>query len=338
MVSLRARIKELAYRSGALPAYHARRNAKTLTVVMFHRVLPEPEMTACGADPLYTVTPEFLTDCVRFLRKHYAIVRLDDVLNARNGSAPLPDNAVLITFDDGWRDNLRYASPALAQIPWAIFVSTEALSDPACWWQEVLLWSLRAGAATEEQLWRLAGGEPAFNGIDVSHALLMHFANLPADRRDNLLAPYRTMLREKEAQQMMLAPDDLAVLIRNGASIGAHGASHLPMSHLSPGVVETELCRARDVVMAWTDSERTPSMSFPHGSYSVPVVSAARAAGYPLLFTSDPVLNASNDGRLGGDLLGRIPIDLHDVADANGKLDPSRLAAWLFLRDIRQPG
>ncbi len=338
MVSLRARAKELAYRSGALAAWHARRNAKTLTVVMFHRVLPEPEMTASGADPLYTVTPRFLAECVTFLRKHYAIVRLDDVLNARNGSAPLPDNAVLITFDDGWRDNLRYASPALAEIPWTIFVSTDALSDPECWWQEVLLWSLRAGVATEEQLWRLAGGEPAFNGIDVSHALLMHLAALPANVRDDFLAPYRTMLREKTAGQMMLAPADLAILMRNGASIGVHGASHLPMSRLSPGDAEKELRSARDLVMAWTSSKNAPSMSFPHGSYSAPVVGAARAAGYPLMFTSDPVLNASNDGWLGGDLLGRIPIDLHDVADANGKLDPSRLATWLFLRDIRRPG
>lgn len=338
MVGLRARAKGLAYQSGALAAYHSLRNAKALTVVMFHRVLPEPEMAASDADPLYTVTPQFLADCVTFLRKHYMIVRLDDVLNARNGSAPLPDNAVLITFDDGWRDNLLHASPALAGVPWTIFVSTDALSDPECWWQEVLLWSLRAGAATEEQLWRLAGAEPRVNEIDVSHALLMHFANLPANMRNDLLAPYRTMLREKAHGQMMLAPADLAVLMRNRASIGAHGASHLPMSSLSAEDAKKDLLRARDLIMDWTGSRDVPPMSFPHGSYNADVVNSARAAGYPLLFTSDPVLNASNAGWLGGDLLGRIPIDLHDVADANGKLDPSRLAAWLFLRDIRRPG
>jgi len=338
MVGLRPGLKKLAYRSGALAAYHARRNAKTLTVAMFHRVMPEPELTASGADPLYTVTPQFLADCVTFLRKHYAIVRLDDVLNARNGSAPLPNNAMLITFDDGWWDNLRYAAPTLGDVPWTIFVSTDALSDPECWWQEVLLWSLRAGAATEEQLWRLAGGASAFNGIDVPHALLTHFANLPANARDDLLAPYRTMLRGRSAEPMMLAPADLATLASNGANIGAHGASHLPISSLSASAAESDLRRARDLTMAWTRSKNTPAMSFPHGRYSAPVVETARALGYPLMFTSDPVLNACNDGWLGGDLLGRIPVDLQDVADANGKLDPSRLATWLFLRDIRRPG
>lgn len=56
------------------------------------------------------------------------------------------------------------------------------------------------------------------------------------------------------------------------------------------------------------------------------------------MFTSDPVLNPCAGGRPGGDLLGRIPVDLHDAAGDDGKLDESKLAAWLFLRDIRQPG
>src|SRR5262249_55869683 len=149
---------------------------------------------------------------------------------------------------------------------------------------------------------------------------------------------YRAMLRDKAPEQMMLAPADLATLISNGATIGAHGASHLPMSLLPTSDAENDLRRARDLTMAWTRSENAPAMSFPHGRYNPSVVETARTLGYPLLFTSDPVLNSSNDGLLGGDLLGRIPIDLHDVADANGRLDPSRLATWLFLRDIRQPG
>jgi hypothetical protein len=51
------------------------------------------------------------------------------------------------------------------------------------------------------------------------------------------------------------------------------------------------------------------------------------------MFTSDPILNPCDAGWLAGDLLGRIPIDMHDVADTRGKLDRSRLAAWLFLRE-----
>ena len=80
-----------------------------------------------------------------------------------------------------------------------------------------------------------------------------------------------------------------------------------------------------------------PAMSLPHGGYKDDILPIAHSLGYPAVFSSEGVLNASPGGWLSGDLLGRIAIDMHDVADNAGKLDPAKLAAWLFLRDIRPP-
>ena len=43
----------------------------------------------------------------------YTVVDLDAVLDHYVDGAPLPDGAVLITFDDGYRDNLENAAPVL---------------------------------------------------------------------------------------------------------------------------------------------------------------------------------------------------------------------------------
>jgi peptidoglycan/xylan/chitin deacetylase (PgdA/CDA1 family) len=43
----------------------------------------------------------------------YVVVDLDAVLDHYTGNAPLPTGAVLITFDDGYRDNLLNAAPVL---------------------------------------------------------------------------------------------------------------------------------------------------------------------------------------------------------------------------------
>ena len=43
-MEMRAIGKLFAYRTGAMRAYHFRRNTETLTVLMFHRVLPEDEL------------------------------------------------------------------------------------------------------------------------------------------------------------------------------------------------------------------------------------------------------------------------------------------------------
>ncbi len=337
MVSLRALAKKAAYRTGALSAYHARRNAATLTVVMFHRVLPKEEIVRRSADPLYTVTPQFLAGCVSFLRAHYNVVGLEDVSRSLNRLAPLPERAALITFDDGWHDNLLYAAPVLKGTPWTVFVSTDATRQPECWWQEVLLWALRSGAATEEELWRLCGGKSESQGIDISHALLLSFERLSPDARTAALYPYFAAFGGTSLPRMMLAASDLVELKRAGAGIGAHGASHMPLTLLREDEAAADLRIARDFIRDRAGQAEAPSMSFPHGRYNNRVCEMARGLGYPLLFSSDAVLNRCEDGWIGGDLLGRIPIDMHDVADESGEFDPSRLATWLFLREIHAP-
>ncbi len=307
MVSLRARAKDIAYRSGALGAYHARRNARTLTVLMFHRVLPESEIAATGADPLYAVTPQFLADCVAFLRRHYAIVGLEDVLKARI-QAPLPDNAALITFDDGWRDQFASRFAVLENVPWTLFVSADALLDPDCWWQEVLLWSLRSGTATEQQLWRLSGSEPQRNGIDVSHALLMCFSAVPEDVRENLLAPYRAMLREKTTQQMMLAP---AGAFRSDAPRREHRRAWRVSPSDDAFVRERYGERSSPCPRSGHDVDRFAGNA---GDVVSPTAAIARRcsqrrAHWDIRSCSPAirVLNPCAGGRPGGDLLGRIP-------------------------------
>lgn len=81
-----------------------------LTVLSYHEVV-DP---ARALVPQYAVTP---TDFVRqmdWLRNHgYRFVSVGDVLAARDGRKPLPDKAVLITFDDAYHSVYEHAWPVL---------------------------------------------------------------------------------------------------------------------------------------------------------------------------------------------------------------------------------
>jgi peptidoglycan/xylan/chitin deacetylase (PgdA/CDA1 family) len=337
IMKMRAIGKLLAHHTGAMRAYHFRRNAATLTVLMFHRVLPEDELARVGADPLYTVTPRFLSDCVAFLRRHYTIVGLKEVLDAQARIKPLPRRAVLITFDDGWYDNLAHALPALAGTPWTLFAAANPLLAPDCWWQETLLWAMRSGIANFREVWHAADGAATMSdetsGI---YSLLLRYAGLSPDKRAVALAPYDEKLRrELCGRPMMLAPRDLETLRNAGVDIGIHGDSHLPLSLLER--VDVDLLRARALLIEWLGPYVAPALSFPHGQYDDRVLGAARASQYRLLFCSDAVLNRCENGWVNGDLLGRIPINMRHLIGESGRLAPHKLATWLFLRDIRTP-
>lgn len=325
--------KFLAYHCGAMGAYQSSRNASTLTVIMFHRVLPQDEIVRLGADPLNTATPEFFSACIAFVRRHFAIVGMKQVLRARAGTAPLPKKALLITFDDGWRDNLVYALPILADIPWTIFAATDPLQDEGdCWWQEALDWMLRTGRADFDALRQAAddiSSKPLSHGpIENFLSLLELYAVLSPEQRMRILAPYT----KENSERAMLTPAELHQMNAGGVDVGGHGAAHLPLTGSTDA--RADIQRARETLSGWVGVDANDTFAFPHGKYDQATMQTARELGYDLLFSTDAVLNAADGGWIRSDLLGRIPVDMQGLTNTKGELLPDRLAAWLFLREI----
>ncbi|HVZ70371.1 MAG TPA: polysaccharide deacetylase family protein [Rhizomicrobium sp.] len=330
-------VKSAALHGGAFRLLHRLRNRDCLTVLMFHRVLPEGLAKRLCADPEYTVTPELLGGVLEFCTRHQTPVSVEDVLASREGIRPLPPYPVLVTFDDGWRDNLDYAQPVLerAGVPWLLFAATEAVSAPAVWWQETLLWALRSGRVSYEELWAATsvnGSAPSVpRNSKNSIALLLRYGTLSDQRRNEILEPFAAEMRVLYGGNLALDVNDLRCLRQSGVGIGAHGSSHLPLSLIDR--MEKDINAAREWLSANVDVTTEYTISFPHGRYDERVARAARDAGYRLLFTSDPVLNKCPHGWLKSDIVGRIPISAKSVSRANGEVMGERLAPWLFLRE-----
>lgn len=333
-MNLKEMAKTAALHSGAFSLLHRLRNRDCLTVLMFHRVLPQELAERFCADPEYTVTPDLLASVLDFCKRHHSPVGLEDVLASREGIRPLPPYPILVTFDDGWRDNLDYAHPVFqaAGIPWVLFAATDAVATPAIWWQEVLEWALRSGRTSYDELWAAASGNGAAKTATVrTLSLLLRFGALSAERRDAILEPYAAAMREICGSSIALGAEDLRLLRRDLVGIGAHGSSHMPLSLVDHA--ERDIAVAREWLTANVDVTTENSISFPHGRYDNRTARIARDAGYRLLFTSDPVLNPSPKGWLKSDIVGRISIATTDVAGADGALIGERLAPWLFLRE-----
>lgn len=106
-------------------------------VLMFHHVRP------AGPDPfrpngLLEITPEHLDRTLGLVRDlGYDIVGLDEVperLASGRG------RFVVLTFDDGYRDNRDHALPVLRKhaAPWTLFLTTDYLSGTGrLWWLEL---------------------------------------------------------------------------------------------------------------------------------------------------------------------------------------------------------
>ncbi len=332
-MSLRSAAREGAYRSGAMGIFHRASHKECLTALMFHRVQPGVRLGRSSADPIYTVEPELLAQIVRFLKRNYTIVDMRDVLASLRRERALPPRPALITFDDGWRDNLEWALPTLGATPWTLFVAADALSEPGAWWQEVLLWALRTGRASYRDLWAGAAPDQTAPGADGDMlALLTRYGALAPEDRRRALLPYEKELCSGGSERHMLNGAELDTLRSGGVAIGSHGASHLPLSLLDDP--DRDLSRSE----AWLrETGGLPVMSFPHGRYNAAIVARARDLGYEAIFTSDTILNPCPGGWLQGDLIGRISFSAAAICDRDGALVESKLAAQLYLREIACP-
>lgn len=329
---MKRRILLQLFRSGALAALHRQRNRHTLTVVIYHRVLPFNASLPVGSWPPWTVTPDFFEQCLLFYLDHYNVVSLKQVVQAAEGGEPLPHRALLVTFDDGWRDNCSVAAPILQRysIPAALFATARG-GDGSEHWQEPVIraWLQRRLRSYHwEQLSQAAGGRPGahWNSIADLHRLLIALESFSSEGRQELLARFGVPPPEPGC---MMTAAQLREFADGGREVGAHGVSHHPMDLLPDP--EAELRSAKDLLESTLRGIQpaVTALSWPHGRYTGQLTRLAFHLGYRCILTSDPVLNRLSRGRPSR-VLGRCESGMSGYADAQGRLLPERMARLLF--------
>lgn len=81
-----------------------------LTIIGYHEIVDTDQALI----PQYAVSPDTFEKQIAWLHDHgYKFVSVDDILAARAGKKALPEKAVLLSFDDGYRSFYQYAFPVL---------------------------------------------------------------------------------------------------------------------------------------------------------------------------------------------------------------------------------
>ncbi len=331
-------IKKVAYHAGVLPALHRFRNRGTLTVAMFHRIVPASDDRHRGADPEWTMTPDTFERCLRFFKRHYHIVSAEQVFAAMRGERMLPGPSLLVTFDDGWADTAEFAQPLLARhgVPALVFVAGCAIDSAAPFWQEHVYSMLAARDGAMAQLDALLGQH------GVSAALPDHADEGAIRDAIALLERQAPSLRTLiigaldtapvGAPPAMMSQAQLRALRDAGVAIGGHGMEHIPLTKADD--LAAELGQAQRCLAHHLGQPVIESMSFPHGAQSPGVIAACKAAGYRYLFSSVPLLVDPRSSQARTGPLGRIHISERALLDAGGRFQPALLATWLFLRPV----
>ncbi len=308
-----------------------------LTVLTYHRVDTldaRPDLLPS----LISASPERFAEQMRLIASLYQPVSIAAVLQALDGMA-LPPRALLVTFDDGYRDFARHAWPVMRAlgIPATLFVATSFAEEPSrrFWWDRV--WAAMVSTARTEPLRSSLGTIRLGTTEERRASFAQARAEIKALPHDVAMTEVDQLVADlgeapRSPSPAVLGWDELRALAAEGVTLAPHTRSHALLDRLS-------LERATEEISGSTaDLERVVGavprvFAYPSGAHGGDAVEAARRAGMTLAFTT----------LRGGQDLRRVdPLRLRRI-NVGGQVGLGLIAAqvaWASRLDARraQPG
>lgn len=303
---------------------------------MLHRILDKGDKRYVSADPHYMIDCDVFEKILHFFSKHYSIVSLSDVIAFSRGDIKsLPPRPLLITFDDGWRDNYDYAMPLLQayHMPAVLFMVSSVFGRMEPFWQEKLIGLYQAGKLSIDDFnaLRVGLGLGPIKGetlleSDVRGFISTLFHQNPVNGDQVVDFLYQKF---PEETRQFVTIDELKEMMINDFEVGFHGQTHTPLpaadfeSEIKGGWADLEKVLVRLNIV-----QNYKVMSFPHGQYNSKIEKLCTTEGFDHCFTSvEENIDLSKPLPF---LLGRICIDQEIMINDVGAYTPEKLLIWLM--------
>ncbi len=266
-------------------------------ILRFHSVSGPDRIAYASAG--ISLPPEAFERMIRYLSRRYRIAGMDQVEEYLRSGKALPPDTLVLTFDDGYRDNLP-AARTLARHGWhaTFYLTVGCLSGAAPLWLAEVRRHLLLTARDPVRLeW---GGETRRHSLGTPRereqaiaAVTRWIKSLTVAERERFLG---VLAREAPiepdrpaADEVMLSWDDVRAMAYDGMSFGGHTDTHCNLVHATEDEARQELARC------WQALERELGrpprhFAYPNGGadgyYDERAKTLVRAAGFVTAVTS----------------------------------------------------
>ncbi len=277
-------------------------------ILLYHRV------AEVETDPWsLCVTPHHFLEHLEVLRKHAHPVRLQQMTQALQ-DGERPHRQVVVTFDDGYADNLHNAKPLLERydIPATVFVTSGSIEqEREFWWDELDRLLLQPGTLPEVLCLSVNGNTYQWNLGEAAHYSEEKYQRhrcWSALREDNptsrhslyrelyqLLHPLLIDERRYVLDQLLgwasaesvsrpthrsLTLAEVSVLGQGGLiEVGAHTVTHPFLSTL-PAASQLEEIQRSKACLEEIMGHPVSSFAYPHGNYTAETTTLVQEAGF----------------------------------------------------------
>lgn len=246
-------IKSLLFYTGVFALLRRLRPNYRISILRYHAVV-EAEKNDY-ASPAICISPRQFERHVRYFASRYRIITLDEAIAALRGERPVPPNAVVFTFDDGYADNFEAAKILDKYGASGIIYLTAACVDrqEPFWLAEVTYLPLRTKKPRLEL--QLGGSRLVFelSGTRQRRHAIRELVKMIKNNNRAFREDIRRQLRAQLADDALLSKADSILLTweqvrqmqENGMLFGAHTMTHLNLPNADPPDAEQEISQCK---------------------------------------------------------------------------------------------
>lgn len=222
-------------------------------------------ITLCFHNP----SKELFKACVQWLKNNgFNFISVNELLAIANGELDFPMGSILITLDDGWRNNKENVVVVANEfkVPITIFASTDPIEKgDAYWWSYIKIANSRNIIKTSVE-----GLKKVNNSERV--ALLAKLKNRL------LLSP-----------QAITIDDMKAMNASKYVTFGSHTVTHPILTMCTDQESLFEILESKQKLQLLLDS-KIDSFAYPNGNFSLREVNYLKKSGYKIAFSTKPDL------------------------------------------------
>lgn len=239
-VSAYRALRESAFSVCTAPVY--RWQKRGAIIVNYHGV--SPPLT--DPDIAIHVPPDLFRKQIRHLKTYYKVVSLAELLDSLEAGYSIPSNWAVLTFDDGFRNNLTYAWQILREegaIPISLFIITDFIGTNNVFWGDLIPLVVMCcrnqmlRVPCDENSWELrplhTRRQREFLGIEIVDVL----KSIPENKRQPILDEFFLQfgtgeideIRSRSSYYNSLSWDEVRFLHSNGVDVGSHTRTHAYM-------------------------------------------------------------------------------------------------------------
>jgi peptidoglycan/xylan/chitin deacetylase (PgdA/CDA1 family) len=285
--TVKERLRSLAsrffVRSGVTRIGRRMRDHRGTLIFYGHRVRNDDEAF------FQALPPDWLREQLAYITRHYEVISLTTLVTSIEEKRQPPPRSVVLTFDDGFRDNVEHALPLLDAfgVTATVFLVTGSLSDGQLPWSQRLGFLFERTGVSEVQH-DLLGPEPV--GLPDATARRQAYArakrsltSFPHGPRDAVIAQFEGRLGVEAPRDRMMTWDHARHAMATGHEMGAHTYSHALLAQITPTEARWEMERSRFDVQEHL-GVRHPAFCFPAGSTNPGLRMLARDLGFRSAF------------------------------------------------------